>query len=147
MVFNSINLLGIGPMSFLITDSEHLSQSRFCSGHSEQLHHSCLRETSTPPPGHRASNDTCSRKAPAPKHTRTRHATDTMLTRGGLGAAAPPRPPAGKCQQESEADTTSTSTLKFWELLNFLGSAGSGHAVLFNNKPVSLGGSGPEAMG
>lgn len=53
--FNSINLLDIGHVSSLITDSEHLSQSRFCSGHYEQLHHSLLgRRMVTPPKLHQA---------------------------------------------------------------------------------------------
>lgn len=51
-MFNSINLLDIGHMSSLITDSEHLSQSRLCSGHYEQLYHSLLGERRVTPPSH-----------------------------------------------------------------------------------------------
>lgn len=49
-MFNSINLLDVGHMPSLITDSEHLSQSRLCSGHDEQLHHSLPGERRVTPP-------------------------------------------------------------------------------------------------
>ena len=39
-MFNLINLVEMSHASFLITDSEHLSPGRFCSGHCEHLRHS-----------------------------------------------------------------------------------------------------------